>query len=133
MILHIVMDDILQFGVPLEYDTSANESFHKAAKKASKMTQRAAETFNFQVANRLIEFEVIDLAMEEIKNGLLFPGISTIEGRKSLTRSWKMNLSMTFGLVRQKLLLMWTRIVRWGLFRVLGQNLRVMPVEHGRA
>ena len=38
MILHI-MDDILQFSVPLEYDTSANESFHKAAKKASKMTQ----------------------------------------------------------------------------------------------
>ena len=70
MILHI-MDDILQFGVPLEYDTSANESFHKAAKKASKMTQRAAETFNFQVANRLIEFEVIDLAMEEIENGLI--------------------------------------------------------------
>ena len=70
MILHI-MDDILDFGVPLEYDTSANESFHKAAKKASKMTQRAAETFNFQVANRLIEFEVIDLAMEEIENGLV--------------------------------------------------------------
>ena len=65
------MDDILQFGVPLEYDTSANESFHKAAKKASKMTQRVAETFNFQVANRLIEFEVIDLAMEEIENGLI--------------------------------------------------------------
>ncbi len=70
MILHI-MDDILEFGVPLEYDTSANESFHKAAKKASKMTQRAAETFNFQVSNRLIEFEVIDLAMEEIENGLV--------------------------------------------------------------
>ena len=35
------------------------------------MTQRAAETFNFQVANRLIEFEVIDLAMEEIENGLV--------------------------------------------------------------
>ena len=63
MILHLV-EDIIEFGVPLETDTSANESMHKPSKKASKMTQRAAETFNFQVANRLIEFEVIDLAME---------------------------------------------------------------------
>ena len=47
MITHI-MDDILQFGVPLEYDTSSNESMHKPSKKVSKMTQRAAETFNFR-------------------------------------------------------------------------------------
>ena len=68
MILHI-WEDILQFGVPLEYDTSANESMHKPSKKASKMTQRAADTFNFQTATRLIEFELLDLAMEEIENG----------------------------------------------------------------
>ncbi len=68
MITHI-MDDILQFGVPLEYDTSSNESMHKPSKKASKMTQRAAETFNFQVANRLIEFQLLDLAMVEIETG----------------------------------------------------------------
>ena len=37
MILHI-WEDILQFGVPLEYDTSANESMHKPSKKASKTT-----------------------------------------------------------------------------------------------
>ena len=68
MILHI-WEDILQFGVPLEYDTSANESMHKPSKKASKMTQKAADTFNFQTAMRLIEFELLDLAMEEIQNG----------------------------------------------------------------
>ena len=70
MILHI-WEDILQFGVPLEYDTSPNESMHKPSKKASKMTQRAADTFNYQTASRLIEFELLDLAMEEIENGLV--------------------------------------------------------------
>ena len=70
MILHI-WEDIMQFGVPLEYDTSANESMHKPSKKASKMTQKAADTFNFQTATRLIEFELLDLAMEEIENGLV--------------------------------------------------------------
>ena len=46
MILHL-WEDIMEFGVPLETDTSANESMHKPSKKASKMTQRAAATFNF--------------------------------------------------------------------------------------
>ena len=68
MILHI-WEDILQFGVPLEFDTSANESMHKPSKKASKMTQKAAETFNIQTATRLIEFELLNLAMEEIQHG----------------------------------------------------------------
>ena len=70
MILH-TWEDIIQFGVPLEYDTSANESMHKPSKKASKMTQKAADTFNFQTATRLNEFELLDLAMEEIENGLV--------------------------------------------------------------
>ena len=67
-ILHI-WEDILQFGVPLEYDTSANESFHKPSKTASKLTQKAADTFNYQTAQRLVEFFLIDLAMEEIQKG----------------------------------------------------------------
>ena len=70
MILHI-WEDIIQFGVPLEFDTSSNESMHKPSKKASRMTQRAAETFNFQTATRLIEFELLDLAMAEIEKGLV--------------------------------------------------------------
>ena len=68
MILHL-WEDIMEFGVPLETDTSANESMHKPSKKASKMTQKAADTFNFQTAMRLIEFTLLDLAMEEITNG----------------------------------------------------------------
>ena len=67
-ILHI-WEDILQFGVPLEYDTAANESMHKPSKKASKMTQRAHATFNIQTATRLVEFFLLDLAMEEMENG----------------------------------------------------------------
>jgi hypothetical protein len=67
-ILHI-WEDIIQFGVPLEFDTSANESMHKPSKKASKMTQKAADTFNFQTATRLIEFELLDLAVFELDTG----------------------------------------------------------------
>lgn len=67
-ILHI-WEDILQFGVPLEYDTSANESFHKPTKGASKMTQKATDTFNYQTALRLAEFFVIELAIEELTTG----------------------------------------------------------------
>ena len=70
MILHI-WEDIIQFGVPLEFDTSSNESMHKPSKRASKLTQKAADTFNFQTATRLIEFELLDLAVEEIENGLV--------------------------------------------------------------
>ena len=40
MILH-TWEDTIQFGVPLEFDTSANESMHKPSKKASKMTQNS--------------------------------------------------------------------------------------------
>ena len=67
-ILHL-SDEILQFGVPLEYDTSANERMHKPAKAAAKRTQRAAETFNYQTALRLIEYELLDLAMHEMETG----------------------------------------------------------------
>ena len=66
MILHL-WEDILQFGVPLETDTSANEMHHKPSKFASKLTQRAAETFNFQTATRLCEFDLLDLAIEELE------------------------------------------------------------------
>ena len=68
LILHLV-EDILQFGVPLEFDTAANESHHKQAKKAACLTQRSADTFQFQMALRMIEFLMLELAMEEIKNG----------------------------------------------------------------
>jgi hypothetical protein len=68
LILHL-SEDILQFGVPLEFDTAANESHHKEAKKAARLTQRDAASFQFQTATRMIEFHMLDLAMEEIKSG----------------------------------------------------------------
>ena len=46
-------DDILNFGVPLEVDTGANQSGHKPTKKAAMLTQRIEEKFNYQTAQRL--------------------------------------------------------------------------------
>jgi len=67
-ILHMV-DDIQLYGVPLEFDTAANESHHKPSKQAAKLTQRNESTFNIQVAKRLFEFLILDLAMEEVYHG----------------------------------------------------------------
>lgn len=65
IILHLA-DDILQFGVPLEFDTGANEGHHKDAKKAAKLTQKEAASFQYQTALRMIEYHLLELAMEEI-------------------------------------------------------------------
>jgi len=68
-ILHL-MDDILLYGVPSELDTGANESHHKRAKYAAKLTQRNEATFNIQTAQRLFEFHVLDLALLEVDQDL---------------------------------------------------------------
>ncbi len=67
-ILHLV-EDIYLYGVPLEFDTSANESHHKSSKQAARLTQRSHSTFNVQTATRLTEFKLIDLAMLELEEG----------------------------------------------------------------
>ena len=67
-ILHMV-DDICLYGVPLEFDTAANESHHKPSKAAAKLTQRNLTNFNIQVAVRLFEFMLIDLALLEVEGG----------------------------------------------------------------
>ena len=64
-ILHI-WEDILMFGIPLEFDTGSAESGHKVTKTAAKTTQRNQETFDLQTANRLLEYRVVDMAMEEL-------------------------------------------------------------------
>ena len=64
--LHMVQDIIL-FGVPYEFDTGANESHHKPTKAAAKMTQRKEATFNIQTATRMTEFLALDFAMAEIE------------------------------------------------------------------
>jgi hypothetical protein len=68
VIIHAV-GDIKLNGVPTEFDTSANESHHKPAKQAAKLTQMAANTFQFQTATRIVEFLLVALAMAEIDNG----------------------------------------------------------------
>jgi len=64
-ILH-VWEDILMFGIPLEFDTGSTESGHKITKTAAKTTQRNQETFDLQTAERLVEHRVVDMAMEEL-------------------------------------------------------------------
>ena len=51
------------YGVPLEFDTAANESHHKPSKAAAKLTQRNLANFDIQVAIQLFEFMLIDLAL----------------------------------------------------------------------
>jgi hypothetical protein len=68
-IVHIA-SDILNFGVPLEVDTGFNESGHKATKVAAKLTQRNEKTFDKQVAIRLEEVHLLELAKSEM-NGTL--------------------------------------------------------------
>jgi hypothetical protein len=68
-ILHMWLD-IYLFGVPSEVDTGSNESHHKVAKIAARLTQKNETTFDFQTCTRLDEFFVIDLALAELNNNL---------------------------------------------------------------
>ncbi len=61
-----MIQDMLLYGVPTEFDTGSNESHHKEAKLAAKLTQRKESTFNQQTATRLTEFHCIELGMQEI-------------------------------------------------------------------
>ena len=70
-ILHMA-DEILNFGVPLEFDTGDNESHHIPAKVAARLTQKVKENFEESTARRLIEKEVLDLAGMEMKGILLW-------------------------------------------------------------
>ena len=65
VVLHLA-DDILNFGVPTEFDTSANEGHHKLGKKAAKLTQKEAASFQYQTSVRLMEYMLLELGMEEI-------------------------------------------------------------------
>jgi hypothetical protein len=64
-VLHLAYD-ILMFGVPMNVDTGSNESHHKTTKLAAKLTQKDVSTFEKQTSDRLDDFHVLNLAMEEI-------------------------------------------------------------------
>ena len=70
---HVIMHmwfDIYLFGVPTEVDTGSNESHHKLAKIAARLTQKNETTFDFQTCTRLDEFHLIDLALAELNDNL---------------------------------------------------------------
>jgi hypothetical protein len=64
-VLHLCVD-ILMFGVPMVVDTGSNESHHKTTKIAAKLTQKDVQTFEKQTSDRLDDFHVLELAMEEM-------------------------------------------------------------------
>ena len=64
-VLHIALD-IMMFGVPMCVDTGSNESHHKLTKIAAKLTQKDIRFFEQQTAQRLLEFLILDLALEEL-------------------------------------------------------------------
>lgn len=64
-ILHYV-SDMLQFGVPLEFDTETNESGHKETKREALKTQKVEETFDLQTSIRKEEVQMIRLAEQEL-------------------------------------------------------------------
>ena len=59
-------DDILQYGVPMEFDTGSNESGHKATKVAAKLTQKKADTFDLQTSIRLEEVHLLELSEQDL-------------------------------------------------------------------
>lgn len=102
VILHMV-DDIKNFGVPMEFDTGANESHHKKSKHAAKLTQRNEANFNIQVAKRLFDFLVLDMANEEVNCGNLvweyydFDNmlVGESEAEEDSEDQWSMNLDQS--------------------------------------
>ena len=64
-IVHLV-EDIIMFGVPMNVDTGSNESHHKTTKVAAKLTQKDIKTFEKQTSDRCDDFEVLDLANQEL-------------------------------------------------------------------
>ena len=65
-VLHLALD-ILMFGVPMVVDTGSNESHHKTTKLAARLTQKDVTTFEKQTSDRLDDFHVLELALQDIK------------------------------------------------------------------
>ena len=70
-IMHMAQD-ILNFGVPMCFDTGSNESGHKATKKAAKLTQKCGATFDQQTAKRLDEIRLLELAEQEFEGRVIW-------------------------------------------------------------
>ena len=76
--MHLFMD-MLNYGVPANVDTMADEMHHKGSKTAAKRTQRRPEEFDFQVAKQLHNMYLVSMGMEEIKGKAVFNYYDKIE------------------------------------------------------
>ena len=65
-------EDILNFGVPMEYDTGSNERGHKITKTAARLTQKKEETFDQQTSQRLAELHLLEMAEQEFDGRCLW-------------------------------------------------------------
>jgi len=70
-IMHMAQD-MIHYGVPMNYDTGDMEAGHKPVKVAAKLTQKKEETFDEQTGKRLGETHLIDMALEEIQGRKLW-------------------------------------------------------------
>lgn len=70
-IIHMA-DDIMNFGVPMNFDSGAPESGHKGAKTAAKLTQKKEDTFDEQTSERLMEMQLLSHAQEEMNGRKLW-------------------------------------------------------------
>ena len=85
-IMHMARD-ILNFGVPMEFDTGANESGHKDTKKAALLTQKNQETFTKQTADRLDEMDMLSHAEEELQGNCMWDYCYVTRERVHLDKS----------------------------------------------
>jgi hypothetical protein len=79
--------DIIHFGVPMNFDTGADEAGHKPAKVAAQVTQKRKDMFEEQVSRRLTELHVLDLATEEIVRNRPVWNYFCLESREDSTAS----------------------------------------------
>jgi hypothetical protein len=95
-IVHMA-EDIIKFGVPMNFDTGSDESGHKATKTAAVVTQKRKERFDEQVGRRLSEVHALQLAHEEIKHGHCLWKYRHVYRQKSDTTTEETGNSHPFG------------------------------------
>jgi hypothetical protein len=57
---------MVHLSIPMNVDTGSNESHHKRTKVVANLTQKDIKTFEKQTCNQCDDFQVLDLALEEI-------------------------------------------------------------------
>ena len=80
-----------RFGPPTIYDSSYGESMHKDLKGNAKRTQKRADLFDFQIANRHVETIAVQMAWNSINpashRAVIYPDIKAVADFKCLVNS----------------------------------------------